>query len=51
VLRHFVLKEVETGSDQRRAVGIISDDERPFIVYEAGRHAPAPTGAPAEDKP
>ena len=34
VLRHFVLKESELGSGQRRAVGFISDDERPFIVYE-----------------
>jgi manganese/iron transport system ATP-binding protein len=42
VLRHFMLKDAELGSDQRRALGFISDDERPFIVYEAGRAAPAP---------
>jgi manganese/iron transport system ATP-binding protein len=41
VLRHFLLKEGELGTDQRRAVGFISDDERPFIVYEGGRDAPA----------
>ena len=41
VLRHFVLKESDLGSGQRRAVGFISDDERPFIVYENGRDAPA----------
>lgn len=35
VLRHFLLKESATGEDQRRAVGLISDDERPFIVYES----------------
>jgi manganese/iron transport system ATP-binding protein len=34
VLRHFVLNESELGSGQRRAIGLISDDERPFIVYE-----------------
>jgi manganese/iron transport system ATP-binding protein len=34
VLRHFMLKESELSSGQRRAVGFISDDERPFIVYE-----------------
>ena len=48
VLRHFMLKEAELGSGQRRALGFISDDERPFIVYEAGRDAPAPATAPEE---
>jgi manganese/iron transport system ATP-binding protein len=40
VLRHFVLNESELGSGERRAVGLISDDERPFIVYE-NRDTPA----------
>ena len=31
VLRHFVLGEAEDG--QPRAVGVITDDERPFVVY------------------
>jgi manganese/iron transport system ATP-binding protein len=43
VLRHFVLNESELGSGQRRAVGFISDDERPFIVYENGEGAALPT--------
>lgn len=34
VLRHFLLKKDVVGSGQPRAVGFISDDERPFIVYE-----------------
>ena len=33
VLRHFVLKEEDMAADPRRAVGMLSDDERPFIVY------------------
>ena len=37
VLRHFVLKEAALEPGGRRAVGLLSDDERPFIVYEAGR--------------
>ena len=48
VLRHFLLKEGELGTDQRRAVGFISDDERPFIVYESSLAAPAPGRAPEE---
>ena len=36
VLRHFVLKEGALGS----AVGMISDDERPFILYGGGNAAP-----------
>ena len=48
VLRHFVLKESDLGSDQGRAVGLISDDERPFIVYEGGRNTPEPVRAPGE---
>ena len=42
VLRHFVLNESELGSGQRRAVGFISDDERPFIVYENREGAALP---------
>lgn len=34
VLRHFLLKEDIVGSGQPRAVGFLSDDEKPFIVYE-----------------
>jgi manganese/iron transport system ATP-binding protein len=48
VLRHFVLKEADLGTDQRRAVGFISDDEKPFIVYESRLGAPAPASAPEE---
>jgi manganese/iron transport system ATP-binding protein len=44
VLRHFVLKEGELGTDRGRAVGLISDDERPFVVYDTGR---APPSGPA----
>ena len=39
VLRHFVLKE-EDMAGQRRAVGMLSDDERPFIVYGDKDSAP-----------
>ncbi len=38
VLRHFVLKE--GGAGRGRAVGLISDDERPFILYDGERDAP-----------
>jgi manganese/iron transport system ATP-binding protein len=37
VLRHFVLKESSIGAGKGRAVGLISDDERPFIVYDDDR--------------
>jgi manganese/iron transport system ATP-binding protein len=40
VLRHFVLKEDDLESGRRRAVGLLSDDERPFVVYR--ENAPAP---------
>ena len=49
VLRHFVLKQSELGSGQGRAVGLISDDERPFIVYEGGRDAPSPVRSAGKD--
>ena len=49
VLRHFVLKESELGSGQGRAVGLISDDERPFIVYESERDVPAAAFFPRKD--
>lgn len=48
VLRHFVLKEADLSSDQRRAVGFISDDEKPFIVYESRLPAPLYAGAPEQ---
>jgi manganese/iron transport system ATP-binding protein len=48
VLRHFVLKESDLGSGERRAIGFISDDERPFIVYEESETASRP--APEEGK-
>ena len=51
VLRHFVLKETDLGTDQRRAVGFISDDEKPFIVYERKPGAPAPARAPESGAP
>jgi manganese/iron transport system ATP-binding protein len=47
VLRHFVLKEGELGTDRGRAVGLISDDERPFVVYDTGR---APPSGPAPEQ-
>jgi manganese/iron transport system ATP-binding protein len=46
VLRHFVLKETDSGTDQPRAVGFISDDEKPFIVYQSKPAPLAPTPAP-----
>ena len=48
VLRHFVLKEGDMMS-QGRAVGLISDDERPFVVYEGGRNAPSPARSAGKD--
>jgi len=39
VLRHFVLKEDDLAG-QGRAVALISDDERPFILYEGKGRAP-----------
>jgi manganese/iron transport system ATP-binding protein len=48
VLRHFVLKEADLSTDQRRAVGFISDDEKPFIVYESKRDATTPARNPEE---
>jgi manganese/iron transport system ATP-binding protein len=45
VLRHFVLKESELAAGQGRAIGLISDDERPFVVYQGERAAP-PIGPP-----
>jgi manganese/iron transport system ATP-binding protein len=35
VLRHFVLGDAKPGD--RRAVGVITDDERPFVVYGEDR--------------
>jgi len=46
VLRHFVLKEEYMATGQRRAVGMLSDDERPFIVYRNDGSAPEPVRAP-----
>ena len=34
VLRHFVLKAAPVEPGGRRAIGVLTDDERPFIVYE-----------------
>ncbi|MYZ50282.1 manganese/iron ABC transporter ATP-binding protein [Propylenella binzhouense] len=34
VLRHFVLGDV--GEDRRRPVGVLTDDERPFVLYGNG---------------
>jgi manganese/iron transport system ATP-binding protein len=48
ILRHFVLKEGDM-MGQGRAVGLISDDERPFIVYEGGRDAPSPARSAGKD--
>jgi len=43
VLRHFVLGSSGlTPSGKRRAVGILSDDERPFIVYDGDAEASDP---------
>jgi manganese/iron transport system ATP-binding protein len=50
VLRHFVLKESDLGSGPGRAVGFISDDERPFILYE-GSADPRSSAAPAGGDP
>ena len=40
VLRHFVLRQEDMGTGQRRAVSLLSDDERPFIVYGNDGSAP-----------
>ena len=42
VLRHFVLKDGVVGDGERRAVGLISDDERPLVLYDDGRDRAAP---------
>lgn len=48
VLRHFALGTGELGADdrprsgERRAIGVLSDDERPFIVYDAEPDRAAP---------
>lgn len=47
VLRHFVLKEGEPSAGHGRAVGLISDDERPFIVYAPPPERTAETGGGA----
>jgi len=39
VLRHFVLKEGDV-TGEGRAISLISDDERPFVIYEPRRDAP-----------
>jgi ABC-type Mn2+/Zn2+ transport system permease subunit len=44
VLRHFVLGEAALEPGRRRAIGVLTDDERPFIVYE-------PDAAAAQDTP
>lgn len=36
VLRHFVLGEVDAGKP--RPVGVLTDDERPFVVYDAQKN-------------
>ena len=41
VLRHVVLGDGPIEPGRRRAVGLLTDDERPFIVYE-GSHASQP---------
>ena len=46
VLRHFVLKESDLAAGRGRAVGLISDDERPFIIYDGAREAPPPVRSP-----
>jgi len=40
VLRHFVLGEVEIGKP--RAVGVLTDDERPFVLYGERRKTEQP---------
>ena len=42
VLRHFVFKETALEPGGRHAVGLLSDDEKPFIVYEGNRPAREP---------
>lgn len=42
VLRHFVLEGVSPEPGRRRAIGLLSDDERPFVVYESDRDVSAP---------
>ena len=40
VLRHFVLGEGALAAGQGRPVGLISDDERPFVLYDPPAEAP-----------
>ncbi|MBL0372570.1 manganese/iron ABC transporter ATP-binding protein [Rhizobium sp. KVB221] len=40
VLRHLVIDTI--GETDRHAVGVITDDERPFVVYEAGGQVDRP---------
>ncbi len=42
VLRHLVLKEGVIGEGRGRAVGLISDDERPFVLYDNDRDPAVP---------
>ncbi len=42
VLRHFALGTGQSGAGERRVIGVLSDDERPFIVYDAEPDSGAP---------
>ena len=49
VLRHFLLNEAAAGTGpQNRAVAVLSDDERTFVVYENESAARAPTSDAAQ---
>ncbi|MFD1328045.1 manganese/iron ABC transporter ATP-binding protein [Mycoplana ramosa] len=49
VLRHFILSGHDLHEDaDPRQVKVISDDERPFVIYGDKRDATAPTEAPTE---
>jgi manganese/iron transport system ATP-binding protein len=57
VLRHFALDGMAAPEAGPRPVGILSDDERPFVVYGEGQDAAAPadtaeaTAAKGEEAP
>jgi len=47
VLRHLVLGDAAAEPGRRRAVGVLTDDERPFILYEGAQ----PPRAAQRDEP
>ncbi len=44
VLRHLVLPGEQPFDGRQRAIGVITDDERPFVLYQDGQAGIAPKG-------